>query len=515
MGIRGKVSFAVSLYAVVAAAGTLPATAADPSTLVYAEAAEPTTVDPAKTNINHELLISRNVFDHLTNFDLDDPSKLLPALAESWEQDGATWTFKLRKGVKFHNGEDFTAEDVKATIERDLRIGQGQSYLVSDIVKVEAVDPMTVRIETAKTDVYLAANLSRIEIMSAKDIEAHAGDADKGDAFFGENANGTGPYKFVKWTRGSQIELQRNEAWWGKFPDKAFDRVIDRFVTDGATRARGLEGGEYDLGAFIPRDEAVRIGGTSGFHIVKGPNLWAWPAIYLNNAVGPTANKDFREALVKSFDYDAMNQYFGGDSVTPRGPIPSWVPGSPEKELPEIKQDLEAAKAALAKSGQENASITCSVPTSIPEFAFAMTVMQASAAQIGVTVNVEMQPFAEAIQTVKSNKSNCFVVGNANLSPTDSTKFLAAHYTKDGFFNTAHFESPEFDKLVEEISTVTDEAKRLQMLKEASQMVVDSHSIIWAARPDTVVPVPDHVGGYRIDPAEYINVRLWELYSTK
>jgi ABC-type transport system substrate-binding protein len=514
MSFRANLIIAASVFSISAAVfGSFPAAAADTPTLVYAEATEPATIDPAKVNVNQEMLVARNIYDHLTNFDLDDPSKLLPSLALSWTQDGNAWTFKLRDGVKFHNGQDFSAEDVKATIERDLRIGQGQSYLVGDIDKVEVVDPLTVRILTKKTDVYLAANLSRIEIMSAKDIAAHANDPDKGDAFFSENANGTGPYKFIKWTRGSEIEFQRNDAWWGKFPDKPFDRVIDRFVTDGATRARGLEGGEYDLGGFIPRDEAVRIGNTSGFHLVKGPNLWAWPAIYLNTAAGATSNADFRKALVTSFDYGAMNQFFGGDAVTPRGPIPSWVPGSPENEMPEIKQDLDAAKAALEKSGQQNASITCSVPSGYPEFAFAATVLQASAAQIGVTVKIEQQPFVEAIEAIKSNKSNCFVLGNANLSPVDATKFLSAHYTTGSYYNTAHYENPDFDKLVSEISTISDEAKRHEMLKKAAQMIVDSHSIIWAARPETIVPVPDHVGGYRIDPAEYINVRLWELYS--
>lgn len=510
--VRSETCFAVLALATAAVTADR-SWAADSSTLVWAEAAEPSTVDPAKSNVNQEMTIARNVFDHLVNFDLDHPDHLLPALAMSWKQDGTKWTFALRDGVKFHDGKPFDSSDVKATLERDLRIGQGQSYLVADIATVTIPDAKTVTIETKAPNVFLAGNLSRIEIMSAKDIADHDKDADRGDGYFNAHANGTGPYKMVSWSRGAQIDLERNKDWWGQFSKKPYDHVIDRFVTEASNRARGLEGGEYDLANFVPRDEATRIGKSRGFSLVEGNNLWTWPALYLNVKLAPTDNAALREALVESFDYNAMNQYYQGASVTPRGPVPAWVPGSPEKELAEIKQDLDGAKAAVAKSGLTNPTLTCSVPSEFAEFGFAATVLQASAAQLGITVQVEPQPFVEAIAAVKANKSNCFVIGNANLSPTDATKFFAAHYLTGGFYNTANNSDPALDTLVLKIPTVSDADERYKMLKQASEMVVGSHTIIWSARPTTVVPVPDHVGGYRIDPAEYINVRLWELYS--
>lgn len=254
---------------VLALAGTLAAAdrslAADSSTFVWAEAAEPSTVDPAKSNVNQEMTIARNVFDHLVDFDLDHPDKLLPALATAWKQDGTTWTFTLRDGVKFQDGAPFDSPDVKATLERILRIGQGQSYLVADIAKVSTPDAKTVTIETRAPNVFLAGNLSRIEIMSAKNIADHDKDADRGDGYFSAHANGTGPYRMVNWSRGAQIDLERNKAWWGQFSQKPYDHVIDRFVTEASNRARGLEGGEYDLANFVPRDEATRIGKSSGF----------------------------------------------------------------------------------------------------------------------------------------------------------------------------------------------------------------------------------------------------------
>jgi peptide/nickel transport system substrate-binding protein len=491
--------------------GVSPVLADSASTFVYADAGEPSTIDPAKANVNFELTITRNVYDRLVDFDLNDPSRLLPALATEWKQDGKTWTFKLRDGVKFHDGAAFDATDVKATLDRLLKIGQGQSYLVDDIESVTVVDPLTVKIETKAPTVFLASNLSRIEMLSHADVAKHGDDL--AQAWFNEHANGTGPYEFVSWTRGAQIELKRNDKWWGKFPDKPFNRVIDRFVTDGANRARGVEGGEFDMANFVPLDEALRIGSANGFHLIEGNNLWAWPAIYLNMDLAPTNNKDFRNALIKAFDYNAMLQSYQGKAETPRGPVPSWFPGSPEKDEPEIKTDLAAAKAALAASGISNAKMKCSVPAGFPEFRFAATVLQSSAAQLGVTVEIEELPFVEAITAIKTDRSNCFVLGNANLSPTDATKFFAAHYIKGGFYNSGKFFDPALQELVAKLPTISDPAEREKLLKQAADIVVDAHYIIWTARPKTVVPEPDKVGGYRIDPAEYINARFWEMHS--
>lgn len=239
------------ISSVLLAIAFLPVTAVaqDSSVFVYADAGEPTTLDPARTNTNYEFTVTRSVYDRLINYDLDDPSSLQPGLAVEWTQDGNAWIVKLREGVKFHDGTSFDAEDVKATLDRLLKLKLGQSYLVSEITGVTVIDPATVRIETAQPNVFLPANLSKIEMLSSDDIAAHGGE---GDTFFAEGGNGTGPYKLVNWKRGVQIELERNTDWWGKFSDKPFDRIVDRFVEDGANRARGVEGGEFDMANFIP-----------------------------------------------------------------------------------------------------------------------------------------------------------------------------------------------------------------------------------------------------------------------
>ncbi len=489
-----------------------PETGGD-ATLVWADAGEPSTIDPAIVGINWELTVTRNVYDALTTYDSDNPGEILPALAESWEQNGDVWTFTLRQGVTFHDGQDFTADDAKASIDRLLKIGQGQAYLVNEIASTTAVDPYTLEITTNGPNAFLDANLTHIAIQSNEDIEANP--ENDGQDYFLEHANGTGPFKFISWEKGSQITLERNDAWWGTFPENAPKQVIDRFVADGTTRAQGLERGEYDLANFVPVDQALALGEKEGFSLVVDDNIFAWPAIYLNVETPPMDNENFRAALVKAFDYQAMVDYSEGYASVPRGPIPDWFPGSPEADLEPIARDLEGAKQALADSGLSNPSFNCAVPAGFPEFAFAATVLQSSAQEIGVTMKIEELPFTQALEQVHNNKSNCFIVGNAILSPKDPTKFFDAHFVTDAFFNTENYSDPEFDALVEQISVTSDETERYELLKQAIEKVVAARVVIWTNRPQTIVPVPDYISGYKMDPTEYINVRFYELSVNK
>lgn len=480
-------------------------------TLVFADASEPSTIDPAIANVDFELHVTRNVYDALTTYPLDDLSKIEPALATSWKVHGKTWTFKLRKGVKFQDGQSFSSQDVKVSLDRTLKIGQGEAYLIASIKSVSAPDPSTVIIETKRPDPFLAANLTRIGIVSVDDVQKHAKGGDMAQKWFQDHADGTGPYKFVTWAKGGQITLQRNTGWWGRWPDKPVKKVIDKFVTDGPTRAQGLQGGTFDFANGLQLDDVLRIADRQGFSRVQGNNLFAWPAIYLNTQAAPTNDPSFREALVKGFDYKAMLDYFKGTAVTSRGPIPSWYPGSPEDQLPEVKQDTPAAKAALAQSGKSGSSITCSIPSGFPDFEFAATVLQSSAKQLGVTVKTRVMPFAQAIDAVKKSKVQCFILGNAILSPQDPTAFLDAHYVTGAYYNSELYSNPRFDKLTQQIAQTFSEGKRAQLLLHAYKIIMDNHMIIFTARPKTVYAVPDYVKGFAVDGADYTGIRFYEL----
>jgi peptide/nickel transport system substrate-binding protein len=510
--MRATAGIALLCASLAACGSTQPTSSgAGGGTMVFADASEPSTIDPAIANVDFELHVTRNVYDALTTYSLDDLSKVEPALATSWKADGNTWTFQLRKGVKFQDGQSFSSRDVKASLDRTLKIGQGEAYLIASIKSVQTPDASTVLITTKRPDPFLAANLTRIGIVSVDDVKRHAAGGDLAQKWLQDHANGTGPYSFVNWVKGSQIALKRNTAWWGRFPDHPVEKVVDKFVSDGPTRAQGLQGGTYDFANSLQLDDVLRIADRSGFGKVEGDNLFAWPAIYLNTKAAPLDDPSYREALVKAFDYKAMRDYFKGTAVTPRGPIPNWYPGSPEDQLPEVKQDMPAAKAALSRAGSSARSITCSIPTGFPDFEFAATVLQSSAKQLGVTVKTRLMPFAQAIDAVKKSKVQCFILGNAILSPQDPTAFLDAHYVSGAYYNSELYANHRFDELTAQIAETFSASKRSQMLLEAFKMIMDNHMIIFTARPKTVYAVPDYVKGFEVDGADYTGIRFYEL----
>jgi peptide/nickel transport system substrate-binding protein len=451
----------------------------------------------------------------LTTYALTKPGVIEPWLATSWTTDGRVWTFQLRKNVTFQDGQTFTATDVKASLDRMLKINQGTAYLISTITNVSVVGPYTVQITTKAPNTFLAANLSHVGIASAIDIKEHAEGNDLAQSWFRSHADGTGPYRFVSWQKGNKIVLARNTHWWANFATNAPEEVIDQFVADGATRARGLEGHTYDFADFVPVDDVLRIAKKPGFHLVSGHQLFTWPAIYLDMEMAPTNNAAFRKALVDAFDYNAETVFYKGYNTVPRGPLPNWFPGSPENAFSPITQNLTAAKQALDASKLGTPSITCWVPSGYPEFDFAATNLQSSAQQLGITVNVRSAPFVQAINAIKNNQAQCFVLGEAILSPSDPTALFGSHETTGAYYNTEHYSNGAFDRLVNQISEAFSPQQRYALVKRAFGMVVDSHSIIWAARPPTLYAVPNYITGFQVDPASYTGIRFWELSINK
>ena len=406
---------ASAVFAGFAAFGAVAAHAAS-KPFVYAEEFALSTMDPAQAGLNPDLLVTQNTYDALTTYKDSDPTHILPGLATSWKQSGDTWTFHLRKGVKFADGDSFSAVDVKASIDRMLKLGEGLSFLLYNVKSVSVVNSSTVKIVAKTANPWLPADLEKIGIVNHNDITKYAKGKDLASAWFNTHVDGTGAYQVKSYTPGTELVLQRNTHWWGKFAPHPVNTFIDRFVVDGTQRFVGLKGGQYQLAAFISTDDAVTLP-KNKFHLVVGDNLWSDPNINFSMTQTPTSNNAFRAALVDSFDYAAMIKYYKGYAATENGPVPGWVPGSPNSELPKIKQNLAEAKKELAASGVTNPSFTCLVPTGSPDYTFVGQVLEASAAEIGITVKLQTVPVAQIPTLMKTNKDPCAIYGEASNSP--------------------------------------------------------------------------------------------------
>jgi len=191
----------------------------------------------------HNLTPNNNVGSHIfeTLVAKDPRGRLKPALAESWRAvDELTWEFKLRRGVKFHDGTEFTADDVAATLDRVPGVPNSPSSFATysrQITERIIVDPYTTRLKTAKPYPLMPNDMGTIMIIPARARNATTDDFNAGKATIG-----TGPFKFVRWQKGNRVELIRNDHYWGAKP--AWDKVTFRIITSDPTRVAALLSGD-------------------------------------------------------------------------------------------------------------------------------------------------------------------------------------------------------------------------------------------------------------------------------
>jgi peptide/nickel transport system substrate-binding protein len=209
--------------------------------LKVALAAEPTSMDPHYQNLTINNSFSTQVYNALVLQDVNQ--NLLPGLAKSWKPiDELTWEFKLRPGVKFHNGAAFTSEDVVATMKRAANVPNSPSSFATFIKgkKFDVVDELTIRVSTKKPNPFIPNDMSRIAIIDSGFANATTEDFNTGVASFG-----TGPFKFSKWLPGDLIEIKRNNDYWGS--KVKWNKIIIRPIKDGTTRTAALISGDVDL----------------------------------------------------------------------------------------------------------------------------------------------------------------------------------------------------------------------------------------------------------------------------
>jgi peptide/nickel transport system substrate-binding protein len=354
------------------------ATGAGAQELKIGLSAEPSAMDPHFHNLTPNNSLTKHIFDRLT--DQDENQLVQPGLALSWRTtDETTWEFKLRPGVKFSNGDDFTANDVIYSYCRAPRVENSPSSFgiyTRQISGMSAPDPLTLLIKTAAPHPLLPTELSTIAILSAKASGAAAvtfdrqeckgvGTYPKTEAFnAGEAAIGTGPYRLVRYTKGDRVILERNDSYWGAKP--AWQRVIFRPLTSAGPRVAALLAGDVDLIENVPIQDLARIKTNAGYKVVEALSA---RVVYLHfdylddvaPGVGgaaasknPFRDKRVREAISKAIDRDAIvARIMGGVAMSAGELLPPMMFGA-NKDMKAPKADVEGAKKLLAEAGYPN-----------------------------------------------------------------------------------------------------------------------------------------------------------------
>lgn len=492
----------------------LAATAILPMTAVSAVAADLkiglfadiSTLDPHFNNIAPNISLSSHLFDALVN--VDSTGKLIPGLATSWKAiDPTTWEFKLRHGVKFSDGSDFTAEDVVFSLDRPATLtnspGPFTSY-TKQIIAKEIVDPYTVRLKTATPYGPLALDVSTIFIVSKKAAQ----NATTEDFNSGKAVVGTGPFKFSSFKRGESVELVRNDNYWG--PKSEWDKVTFRILTSDGARVAALLAGEVDAIDSLPPADVSKLKTNPKFNVVQRTS---WRTLFwtldqsrdktpdITDKSGKPLDKNplkdirVRQAISKAINRQALTERTLEGLGTPASNI--VAPGilGYADNLKVEKYDPEDAKKLLAAAGYPNGfTLTLHGPNNryINDERVVQTVAQ-FLSRVGIQTKVETLPLSVYFGKARAGEYSVALLGWGTLAGDFGLRTLVG--TPDastgwGSWNWGKYSNPAVDKLVQASLASVDEKQRQDNAQQAATVALQDYAVIplyhqyatWAVR---------------------------------
>jgi len=361
--------------------------------LVTAQGGDIARFDPHFSTSSNDIRVSFNLFDNLTSRHPD--GKLYPGLATEWKlTDPTTWSFKLRPGVKFHNGDPFTSADAKFSIERtyDPAAKTMVATALSTIDRIEAPDPLSLVIRTKKPDPLLAARLGFYggQIVPKKYLEAVGNDA------FNAKPVGTGPVRFASWVKNDKAVFDANPDYWGGRID--MDRWIMRPLPETAPRIAALLKGEVDIITQLPPDQEERLMGYPTTR-VAGALYAGLYVLGVNSKVKPLDNPLFKQALSLAIDRDAIvKELWRGRGIVPNSMIAKGD-NHYDASLPPLPYSPQEARDRLKKSGYKGEPVY--IETTIAYVSQDKAMSEAIAAMwkdIGVNVVIEVIEYSVRAQ---------------------------------------------------------------------------------------------------------------------
>ena len=475
-------------------------------------ASEPSSMDPHFHNLTPNNSMAVHMFDRLVM--PDSNQQLTPGLAESWQAiDDTTWEFKLRQGVKWHDGSPFTADDVVFTFERAPAV-EGSPSSFGTYIKgktVKKIDDHTVHIMTEKP-----YPLMPNDVMTFSIISQAAGEGAKTEDYnSGKATMGTGPYKFVEYVPGDRIVLERNDDYWGEKPE--WTKVTFKPIKSAPARVAALLAGDVDLIAQTPTTDIERLKNEPDVALASGASN---RVIYLHldharedspfvkaNGGGPISNplRDprVRLAISKAINRDAIVERVMENVAIKAGQLlPEGFFGvSPN--LKPVDYDPAGAKQLLADAGVgDGFEMTIHSPNDryINDAKIAEAVAQ-MLTRIGIKTAVETMPRSVYFQRASSGGPNntpefSFILvgwGAGSGEASSPLKSLIHTYDKErgfGASNRGRYSNPEVDQLIEEALATVDDTKRANLLAEATEKAIQDGAIIplhyqvntWATR---------------------------------
>jgi len=332
----------------------------DKKILVFAGRQEVPTIDPSIKYDWSIRMMQQALYDGLVKY-VGNPPEIQPWLAEKWEStpDARTWTFHLVKNARFHNGDPVTAEAVRWSFARTLKLNQGPAWMLSDFLRedgIKVLDEHTIQFTLTQGYAPFLSFVPWWYVMNPKQVMANEQNGDLGQKWLTDNEAGSGPFKIKRWQQGVLYEIEAVDNYWKGWPSKDHvGGVILKLVREAAAQRAALLRGEADIVEGLTPEDYEQVGKTPGIVVPNYPGMTTF-GIKMNMQKAPTNDANLRKAIAYAFDYDALLKIYNGNAVLETSPFPNAtrghiaVPGFP-------RQDLAKAREFLAKSAYPNGGI--------------------------------------------------------------------------------------------------------------------------------------------------------------
>jgi len=501
-----KRSLLIGLAAAACAAGL------QAQTLRWASQGDPQTMDPHSQNESMTNMVNGQVYERLVSRDRN--LNIVPGLATEWSQPSPlVWRFKLRPGIRFHEGQPFTADDVVFSVNRAKELTSQVAVYANALGTPRKIDDLTVEFQLASVNPVFLQHLDSMWMMSKSWSEQHKVTRpqdfkNKEETYTALNANGTGPYMLVSRQPGIKTTYKRNPNWWGKFQGNVQDIVFTPISND-ATRLAALVSGEIDFVLDPAPRDVPRLRNTQGVKVIDGPENrivfigmdQARDQLLYANVPGnknPFKDQRVRRALYQAVDVETMKTKLMNGLSAPTGAMTPSPQGSYNDPAIESRYpfDLAAARKLMAEAGYADGfEVTLDCPNNRyindEEICLALATMWA---QLKVKVKVNAMPRVTYFPKLEKLDTSMYMLGWGGAitdAETVLTPVLRNRGDKGvGFYNYGNARNDKFDQLAAQSSVEADTKKREQLIKAAlteykeqvNAIPLHRQVIPWAAR---------------------------------
>lgn len=462
--------------------------------------AEPSSLAPWRSGDSNTHRVYTALYDTLVG--QYETLEIVPGLAESWEvsEDGTVYTFNLREGVTFHNGEEFNAEVAKWNVDRWINAPDDHINSISGVASAEAVDEYTLQVTLEAPNNRFLINLASglRAVLPPQAVEERGED-------FSFNPVGTGPFMFERWVSDSEIALVRNPNYWRTDENgdalPYLDGIVFKVLPDASTRHTALITGDIDLDTTISPENVADLESRDEFVVYNEPGV-GYMGLRMLMTEPPFDDVRVRQAISWAIDREAINQaaYFGL-ATTGSGMYSPPTPGYEADYDPYSPRDLEKARELLAEAGYPN-GFSMDIIVAIPLFQIVAEVMQAQLAEVGINVNIQNVERGTFLDGIVNREWQSYVDSlTARVDPYD----YYSHLECGAVYNGHEYCNEQVDQMAlrDGLANYTEimDPERIALYEEAHHMVMEEAPLAVVLYPPTLYAWNEAVNDLAINPA--------------